>query len=422
MNNNQNKYLKNSAFILFGLFPFHTFIVYIASGVTGLHINDPKFIIFKMWKESFIATVILVYILNKIILKKSFTRFDSLDFIIAAFCFLGIIYIAISDRIYLSVWSFRTIYSCFLFYFFGRIQIFNQCDFIKLIKMMFIIGIVISIFGVLQVEILGPTFFEKFYDMDQTIASTAYMYNKMRAQSTFVTPNELGLFLVLILFSVPLLISQMKQNRSTEKYIVFIGTIIIGTGLIYSFSRSSILLLLFGYGIVSIYRKFYLVFLIILCGVLLVALQSIGALDNILSVLNSYDPSTLGHLYVIDNAIDIAIREPMGIGLGTVGVVIRRFIFSAPQFEGEFFNILVQMGVISIFLYLFVYFDSFVKLIKKILNKDYSMLDKHIFIYISIVAIGLLLRDLFLPRDGMNYSYGWFLIGASTSFIKTKKD
>ena len=48
---NIDNYLKYSAFFMFSLLTFHVTIIFIIAYIYGYSINDPGFILIKMWKE-----------------------------------------------------------------------------------------------------------------------------------------------------------------------------------------------------------------------------------------------------------------------------------------------------------------------------------------------------------------------------------
>ena len=145
-----------------------------------------------------------------------------------------------------------------------------------------------------------------------------------------------------------------------------------------------------------------------------------GAVDNFISVIEGRDPSSQGRFYVINEFLNHVEEYPLGSGLGTVGVVVRRFFPNAPQFEGELFNLIAMTSLIGGALYLSIILDVLLKLIVKILSKQ--GIDHPYYMLIFTIIIALVLRDLILPRDFTNYSLGWFLIGSTISLLRINEN
>ena len=143
----------------------------------------------------------------------------------------------------------------------------------------------------------------------------------------------------------------------------------------------------------------------------------VGIVDNIMYSLSGADPSSSGRIGVINEAWSFFKSNPLGAGLGTVGVVVRRFIPDAPQFEGELFNILAMMGPLAIALHLYL----LSKIYRKFKNRFSKGIYKSAFEFnfsnmIIMILIAITCRELILPRDFTNYSLGWFLVGAGLTY------
>jgi len=138
----------------------------------------------------------------------------------------------------------------------------------------------------------------------------------------------------------------------------------------------------------------------------------LGAVENFSSAYEGTDSSTSIHLRMIQEAITMVLETPQGIGLGKIGVVVRRFDPSAMQYEGEFFNLSVQIGILGALLYLFLNLLIMITCFSIYFTKAYAIQFRYLAIFICLVCLGMTLRDLILPRDTFNYSFGWFIIGA----------
>lgn len=410
---------RKAALILFSLLPFHVLIVYIIGNQLGYDINDARFIFIKMWKEGVVLLSLMIYFFGRMFGLYFGKKFLVIDYLFIVYFFLGIFYVLISDRLLMAIWSFRTLYAFLLLYLFGRIQNFEVEDFIQLTKVMFFIAIITALFGVYQVEVVGEEFHLIFYGEEAPVQLQQYDYERIRATSTFISVHEFGLFLTLQLFSFPLLFSISKSN--INRLYLFFGGFIILIGLFYSYSRSAILILVISLLFLGFRRAKYFFLVSVVIMFIYVLLSYFGALANLETVVSGKDPSAAGHEIVVREAVNSVIKNPLGIGLGKVGVIARRFDPSAPQYEGEWFNILVQMGFAAGMLILIIYYLLF-RIIYRIIkiNEGENKL-KNLSLLIILTLFALVLRDFILPRDQMNYFLGWFLIGSYISFLQNKK-
>jgi len=402
--------LKKVILVYFPLITIHVLVVYVIKNIGGFGINDPVYVVIKMWKEVVLAILIFLLIYNY---RNNNISVNNLDLLIILFILIGIVYVIISPNITIGLWSFRSIYGVFAFYLLGRILPINFKDISNLLNVLIVMGLLTSIFGIIQVLVIGPEFFRDFYGEDEVaVAFTTYGYENIRASSTFITPHEFGLFLVLcFLFS-----SYLFKNKSLKKSSFIIINIILLVGLAFTLSRSSIVLLILCFGLYWVNNfKSTLVF-IALCLCASIILYFIGVIDNFASVLEGRDPSSMGRFDVLDDFITHLKDNPLGSGLGTVGVVVRRFIPSAPQFEGEIFNIFAMLSLLGGTLYIILLFIPFLDNWRK--SKEATHSSRNYYRMIAIIIIALTLRELILPRDFTNYALGWFLIGSSVSLYK----
>ena len=201
--------------------------------------------------------------------------------------------------------------------------------------------------------------------------------------------------------------------------ILFIAFFLL-VGLFYSFSRSSIIILSVCYIIYLLRESRYLIYFLIIILLAYLLLDTLGGIESLSLLFSGYDPSTSGHIFIIEDAYKLFARNFWGTGLGSAGVIVRRFIEKAPQFEGDFFNLVVQMGIFGFVFYLVTYILALFKSFKQSKgNKDPFLRDFSFYVFLIIVA--LILRDMILPRDQMNFWYGWFLIGLNIVFINLEK-
>ena len=402
--------LKFSSFFMFTLLTFHVTIIYVIAFIYDYSINDPGFILIKMWKEvlALSGVIISVPLLFRSNLKLKGVH--NLDIFILLICGLGLIYVMMSPYQVRAVWSYRSLFGIFLFYLFGRVQNFSLQDFYKLLLLLFTLAVLAAIIGIGQVEFFKEEFFFYLYGIRSDAGSITNYYDKLRAQGTFVTPHELGLYLITVVFASPFLFSLFK--KTSAKVLTTLGIIIILVGLAYTMSRSSFVI--FGCGLIvfSFLSKRNLKLTSMVLVILIPTFIMMGAVENFSSAYEGRDSSTSIHVRLIQEAIVKILEIPQGIGLGKIGIVVRRFDPSAMQYEGEFFNLSIQLGLLGAFLYLILNGLVVLTCFSIYFTKTYSMEFRYLAIFICMVCIGMTLRDLILPRDTFNYSFGWFIIGA----------
>ena len=205
-----DNYLKYSSFFMFSLLTFHVTIIFTIAYVYGYSINDPGFILIKMWKEILAVSGIFIcvplFIKSNLKLKSIY----NLDVSIILICGLGLMYVITSHNQIQAIWSYRSLFGIFLFYFFGRLQNFSIQDFKNLLQLLFLLAVLAAIIGICQVEFFEDEFFLYLYGIRSEAGSITNYYEKLRAQGTFVTPHELGLYLITIIFAKPFIFSFFK--------------------------------------------------------------------------------------------------------------------------------------------------------------------------------------------------------------------
>ncbi len=402
------KNFVNITLVMFFLFSFHVLVVYYLKNIFGYDINSLEYIMVKMWKELLLVAMIVGFVLSRVVsVNQSTTKLIFLDYLVTINILLGVLFLLIAENLLVGLWSFRSLFEIYGFYVLGRVCSYSFQDYRMFFRMLLLAGVLTSIFGVIQVEYLGVDFFYDIYGVDDiAIALTSWDYEKLRASSSFISPHEFGLFLVISIISFYYLIKTDNEKRK----IYFTAFLIIIVGLIYSLSRSSYVILFVFIVIVSIKNRAFVFYGLAFLLVSYFALDALGILANIQSIFSGEDTSSSGRLDVLARAIDEYMKHPLGSGLGSVGVVVRRFNPEAPQFEGEIFNILVMLGPAGIFLHLLIYWTIFQKAFSLSI-KNVSEKVQRISMVMILVIAALFLRELILPRDFTNYSIGWFLIG-----------
>lgn len=401
--------LKKLLKYFFALITIHVLVVYFIKNIGGFEINSFAYVIVKMWKEVVLLVFLFLYAYAN---KEKRIKVNLLDTYIILFILLGIGYTIIAPSKLTALWSFRSIYEIFGFYLLGRFFFLEREELDFFFKTMILMGCLTSIFAIIQVQFLGANFFKEVYGLDEVAtAMTTYGYDSIRAPSTFITPHEFGLFLVLcFMFS-----SYLYKTKKIKKRTFILVNILLLIGLAFSLSRSSILILLICYGLYWVDNIKSTFSFIAICLFAAIVMYFIGVMENFSSVLEGRDPSSMGRLVVLQEFITHVKENPLGSGLGTVGVVVRRFIPSAPQFEGEILNIFAMMSLMGGISYIILLIIPFLNNWRNSRLTSHSINAKNYYRMIAIIVIALTLRELILPRDFTNYVLGWFLIGSSIS-------
>lgn len=112
----------------------------------------------------------------------------------------------------------------------------------SLVKLMWLQGIALTIFGIFQMFVLGSTFLTNLgYGSDGELNYTYYIsgfYGFQRMVSTFSSPNDCGLYLA-CLFVVSALGRRYIKNKHSGTYIV--GMAVIYVGIVLTFSRTALI-------------------------------------------------------------------------------------------------------------------------------------------------------------------------------------
>ena len=404
--------LKSFLKYFFALITVHVLVVYYIKNLMGISINDPIYVMIKMWKEIVLCGFLAIYLIKYFSENKTI-KIQLIDLSIAVFVLFGLIYIVVAPNKVTALWSFRSLFEIFGFYMLGRMFSLRIEQLNKFLYVLIIMGCVTSIFGVIQVQFLGADFFSEVYGVDKVaVAMTSFGYEKLRASSTFITPHEFGLYLILCFMFASYL---YKMNKLTRQVFFLIISLLL-VGLLFSLSRSSIVILIICSGLywVNDLKKLFLFSIGCLFGAVVFVLM--GAIENIVSVVQGTDPSSMGRFRVFDEFMLHLMEYPFGSGMGTVGVVVRRFIPTAPQFEGELFNLIAMTSVVGGIIYLSILVMVLFKLLKR--NASSMFIPEQYLKMVGVIVIALLLRDLILPRDFTNYAIGWFLVGSTISFLR----
>lgn len=381
------------------LLPFHTMSMKI---LENLFVLEPRGIFFiSVWKEVIIILLLFV-VITKVLLKGNFSTSLTGKMMIW-FCCLGIVYIFIARNFLAGVYGFRNLYEGFIIFFVTSKLSYSKGQLRKLLNLMIFGAVILTAWGLWQALFLGPDFLYRIgYTFgEKTLPSTFFIAgsSRQRVTSFFSGPNTMGVYLVMMIFTATVLFSSTKKAIHKMWYIVALGLMIIG--LLYTFSRSAWLGLIFGGAVMGTQigkRRRNLVVGITIFVILLFLLMSepLGVFSYISRTITLQDPSAKGHWASLDQSVRFGFQYPFGIGLGMAGPKSSRFFDAILNAESSYFLVLFQMGYLGFFLFLLI-FLSFWKesksISKKLQGKDLSDL----LVAIQAIVISVLTTFFFLP-------------------------
>tara|TARA_B100000945_G_scaffold239418_1_gene195523 strand:- start:1301 stop:2686 length:1386 start_codon:yes stop_codon:yes gene_type:complete len=326
----------------------------------------------KFSKDLIFIYVFIIFIFGnkKSIYSRKF-KFSLVDKLILAFTFLVTIYALIplgeADFISKLVYA-KNLYIISITYLIGRNIIINKVFFNTIKKTLKYLILLISFF--LCFEFFLSTHFHTFIDF----SNYNFVVNEIDPQGNyglswsfesqgsspryaafFADPLELSASLLLI---TSLLIFNFWNNKNNINYFLLF---LVAIAFILSFSRGAIvaciLMILFGFLINKQYKILILIFTIFLISTLsLIYFGSEEARYLIIDTLKFENTSSLGHLIEWIEGILSIFENPLGIGLAMSGNA--RGVNQAIKIGGEnqFLIFGVQMGVLSVIIYILILF------------------------------------------------------------------
>ncbi len=249
---------------------------------------------------------------------------------------------------------------------------------------------------------------------------------RKRFASFFANPLEFGSAVIL---TTAVFVGLYTTNKNRLKIDPF-GIIVIACitlSIIFSLSRSYLItyfILLYVYALLA--RKKFILRFVYACvsGAILYMIFFKGndIKEYAISTLNFTNPSSLGHLLAWLEGITTIFQRPLGIGLGESGGRLSGVIGETVGGENQFLIIGVQTGIISLTLYLWIYF-AIIKNSWRWRNKLKGK-EKKICIAILLIKIGFIIPSFTSELESYLYvSYmTWFLSGVFISIISRKKD
>ena len=376
--------------------------------------------------------------------KRSFINrtfnFSILDKLIITFLALVLVYLIIplgeANLISKIIYA-KNIFLIGILYFFGRNTDFNFKNWNIVIKLLvfltllsFIIALLETVAGTHLHSFLGYSNYNLVvndidpqgnYGLNWSFESQGA---KPRYASFFADPLEFSASLLLF-FSLVLWLfihSKYKQN----KLLFFSLILVIIFSFLFAFSRASmfsgILVLVFGLYLSRNYKSIFYMFLIVLVGFIYVYNFSDEELRFFIQdTLTFQNTSSLGHLVEWIEGIISIYENPFGVGLAMSGNASGVDQSIKIGGENQFLIYGVQMGIISLALYLLILIKAiFNSAILYLKSEDYN--HKSIGFVTSLTKLGLLIPLLTANAELYLFValFSWYLVGQSERLYNTK--
>lgn len=269
----------------------------------------------------------------------------------------------------------RTYCMPLLIFFYTSRKKFSDQEFDAIVKIMIIIAVVISIWGLVQAFILGPEIMFKlgYSNVGGRFASTSFYINgwtQQRVIGTFSSPNGCGAY-----FACMLIFLFCVEDRIKNKYLFWLSFGIIGLGLVGTFSRSAWLGCIIGLiccGALKLKKmtsnKDLKIFIMIVVAalVLLIPLSRTEMFSKMFTMVFSHigrtvskeDASFVRHLQQLYKPFLDLNGHPFGLGFGTNGsfAVSHLAVEETHQVESSIWVMAFELGIFGALVYFFPYF------------------------------------------------------------------
>ena len=429
-----NGVLKKKEELVLSFFIFALPIYITALSTTMLYGFD-KLVPFMQYAKELIIIITLIVLIVRIEAPIKFHIFDKLVISYLLIVFIYVILPLGGLSLYQKLVAAKSITVFFLVYFIGRIIPYKKINLNKYIN--YIIIVAIAAGSVVTIEYFfdshlqnhtGYTdfmfqFFNQASGGDYGLSWTFQTQNGLkRFASFFSMPLEHAASTLLSLAVIGALITK-NNNKIVLNKLVIAAILATTVSVLFAVSRASIVsyfLMIYLYAIITMRRQFlkiihFSVGIIIIC--FLFYIQG-DVYDFVLNTINFTDSSSLSHLLAWGQSMESIILNPIGIGLGASGNTANSFGGSVGG-ENEFLIIGVQVGIIAMFIYLFLY--GYAIFLSWVSFKNEQGKLKKLALLIFLLKFGLLLPSLTSEAESYLYiSYlTWFFTGYLINLISS---
>ena len=267
----------------------------------------------------------------------------------------------------------------------------------------------------------------------QTLSVGIYL---RRMVSSYLSPLGIA-YTGLLVFPMAVVLLSLRAKQSRGQNLAIIATFFLLAGIVFSVTRLALLALLGEAVLIAILIRrpwLYISAPLLIAAVLavIVIYPQIGpAVDVNLNpvasrpggVVSARDPSFLEHLKTVEADFKVAVRHPLGEGLGSSGTSANRFSSAAPPGpdyapgESAILTMFVDTGVLGGFLHLAFYLLGLYVAARAVLNAGRPLLDRAL--PMAALVGGLALLPIALTNDvwgdlSVTFLFWWAIGSAAT--------
>ncbi len=339
---------------LIWLVPFHSLLL--ATLVTFTALPRAGLEAFKLWRMG----ILLLLLLRMVWSTRRRPRITWLDLAIGLFFLVEMVFLLLPLGSGLTVRLFAIQFdSLFLvFYFLGRLFPYTYRQFRWLVGSLVIVGTLAALWAVIEATVF-PDFLFRFRpyfaylgkELGRDLPTQFYTFvggtAVQRPGSLYLNPIEFS-FALLVPLSLTWALGIYNAHRPARH--LWSALLVMLGGLLLALSRSAALGLATGLGLVVLLRQRIPRWFLILIAVLLLSAATLAAvlrLDLLLvDTINIAEPSAQGHLLRWQRSMQTMQEAPLGLGLGSIGPVARRFVDDEALInESWYFQIATEMGI-----------------------------------------------------------------------------
>lgn len=326
------------------------------------------YLLASSWKE--LGLGLLALALIPVAARRPSRGILSTDAAVGAYCCYSVMVLLLSTISTRSLYALRGIVEPFVFYLVARIMLGNHKTSARLVRTIMFVAIMVSLFGLIQANVLGIPFLELFPPRYQDVSGTgepsalptAHVKRIggmlfLRASSTFPSPNEFGMYLAICaLCGLGVVLSTERPRlRASAFGLLVVGGILL-IGLLNSASRSSWLAVAVGI-IVLLSAQHQVPRWAVHLGVVLalaaiVAGAALGLPSFVGRTLTGQEISAAGRIESLTSGWAVLRTHPFGVGLGMSGPRMAQFAKAALHTENYYLLLGFDMGILGLMFYI----------------------------------------------------------------------
>ncbi len=412
--------------------------IYITALSTTMLFGFDKLIPFMQYAKELIIIITLIVLIVRIDAPIKFHLFDKLVFSYLLIVFIYAILPLGGLSLYQKLVAAKSISVFFLVYFIGRIIPYSKINLNKYLN--YIIAVAIAAGVVVTIEYFFDSHLQnytgytdlmfKFFNQasggDYGLSWTFQTQNGLKRYASFYSmPLEHAASTLLSLAVIGALITR-NDNKIIFNKLIIAAILATTVSVLFAVSRASIVsyfLMIYLYAIITLRIQFLKIIhyaIAIIITWFLFYIQG-DVYDFVINTINFTDSSSLSHLLAWGQSMESIVLNPLGIGLGASGNTANTFGGSVGG-ENEFLIIGVQVGIVAMFIYTFLY--GYTIFLSWVSFKHGQGKLKKLALLIFLLKIGLLLPSLTSEAESYLYiSYlTWFFTGYLINLISSSEN